>query len=31
MDSEFFRYLADARLGDPARTDELFPARDFGR
>jgi len=26
MDSELFRYLADARLGDPARTDELFPA-----
>jgi penicillin amidase len=25
MDSELFRYLADARLGDPARTDELFP------
>ena len=26
VDSEVFRYLADARLGDPARTDELFPA-----
>jgi penicillin amidase len=27
-----FRYLADARLGDPARTDELFPAyRDGAR
>jgi penicillin amidase len=26
MDSEIFRYLADAELGDPARTDELFPA-----
>jgi penicillin amidase len=26
MDTELFRYLADARLGDPARTDELFPA-----
>jgi penicillin amidase len=25
MDEEIFRYLADARLGDPARTDELFP------
>ena len=25
MDEELFRYLADARLGDPARTDELFP------
>lgn len=24
--SEVFRYLADAALGDPARTDELFPA-----
>ncbi|MEX1168752.1 MAG: penicillin acylase family protein [Chloroflexota bacterium] len=23
---EVFRYLADAALGDPARTDELFPA-----
>jgi penicillin G amidase len=23
--SEVFRYLADAHLGDPARTDELFP------
>ncbi len=26
FDSEVFRYLADARLGDPARTDQLFPA-----
>jgi penicillin amidase len=25
MDTEIFRYLADARLGDPTRTDELFP------
>ena len=25
FDSEVFRYLADAALGDPARTDELFP------
>jgi penicillin amidase len=25
MDTELFRYLADARLGDPVRTDELFP------
>ena len=25
MDEELFRFLADARLGDPARTDELFP------
>ena len=25
MDEELFRYLADARLGDPGRTDELFP------
>ena len=25
MDKELFRFLADARLGDPARTDELFP------
>jgi penicillin amidase len=30
MDAELFRYLADARLGDPARTDELFPIPDFG-
>ena len=30
MGSEIFRYLADARLGDPARTDELFPTREFG-
>ena len=26
LDSELFRYLADARLGDPAKTDQLFPA-----
>jgi penicillin amidase len=26
FNTEVFRYLADARLGDPARTDELFPA-----
>ncbi len=25
MDSELFRYLADAQLGDPALTDELLP------
>ncbi len=25
-DTEVFRMLADAKLGDPARTDELFPA-----
>jgi penicillin amidase len=25
MDEEIFRMLADARLGDPARTNELFP------
>ena len=25
MDEELFRFLADARLGDAARTDELFP------
>ena len=25
MDEELFRYLADAQLGDPTRTDELFP------
>ena len=30
MSSELFRYLADARLGDPARTDELFPTREGG-
>jgi penicillin amidase len=29
MDSELFRYLADARLGDPARTDALFAQRPF--
>ena len=26
FDTEIFRMLADAKLGDPARTDELFPA-----
>jgi penicillin G amidase len=26
FDSELFRYLADARLGDPAQTDDLFPS-----
>jgi penicillin amidase len=25
MNAELFRYLADAQLGDPARTNELFP------
>ncbi len=30
MGSEIFRYLADARLGDPTRTDELLPVREFG-
>ena len=30
MDSEIFRFLADARLGDPARTDALFPTRGEG-
>jgi penicillin G amidase len=30
MTSEIFRYLADARLGDPARTDELLAPREFG-
>jgi penicillin amidase len=29
-DTEIFRLLADARLGDPARTDALFPAYDPG-
>jgi penicillin amidase len=28
FDSEVFRMLADAKLGDPARTDELFPPYD---
>ncbi|HEY4634088.1 MAG TPA: penicillin acylase family protein, partial [Candidatus Limnocylindrales bacterium] len=28
METELFRYLADAKLGDPARTDALFPARE---
>lgn len=30
MEVEIFRYLADARLGDPARTDELFAPREGG-
>ena len=30
VDTEIFRLLADERLGDPARTDELFPAYDAG-
>jgi penicillin G amidase len=30
MDEEIFRMLADASLGDPARTDELFPAYPSG-
>jgi penicillin amidase len=30
MDSELFRYLADARLGDPGLTDELLAPREFG-
>lgn len=30
MDTEIFRYLADARLGDPARTDELLAPREGG-
>ena len=30
MDREIFRFLADARLGDPARTDELFPRPGVG-
>ena len=29
MDSELFRFLADARLGDAGRTDELFATREF--
>lgn len=28
FNTEIFRMLADAKLGDPARTDELFPAYD---
>jgi penicillin amidase len=31
VDTEIFRFLADARLGDPARTDELFPAYESTR
>jgi penicillin amidase len=30
VDTEIFRLLADARLLDPAKTDELFPAYDAG-
>ncbi|MEO5883935.1 MAG: penicillin acylase family protein, partial [Candidatus Limnocylindrales bacterium] len=30
MDAEIFRWLADAQLGDPLRTDELFVPRDGG-
>ena len=30
MDAEIFRFLADARLGDPARTDDLFLPREGG-
>jgi penicillin amidase len=30
LDAEIFRYLADAKLGDPARTDDLFPRREGG-
>lgn len=30
MDVEIFRFLADARLGDPARTDDLFMPREDG-
>ncbi|MGZ9160826.1 MAG: penicillin acylase family protein [Candidatus Limnocylindrales bacterium] len=30
MDAELFRYLADASLGDPDRTDELFPTLEDG-
>ena len=30
MDAEIFRFLADARLGDPARTDDLFTPREGG-
>jgi penicillin amidase len=30
MDEEIFRMLADERLGDPSRTDELFPAYPAG-
>jgi len=28
MDAEIFRLIADARLGDPAKTDSLFPGPD---
>ena len=31
LDAEIFRLLADAQLGDPARTDELYPAYDPSR
>ncbi len=30
MSSEVFRFLADARLGDPSRTNELFATPEFG-
>ncbi len=30
MEVEIFRFLADARLGDPARTDDLFTPREGG-
>lgn len=30
MDTEIFRYLADARFGDPARVDELLAPREDG-
>lgn len=30
LDGEIFRYLADAKLGDPARTDGLLAPRPFG-
>jgi penicillin amidase len=29
LDTELFRFLADAKLGDPSRTDVLFAAREF--
>jgi penicillin amidase len=31
LDTEIFRFLADARLGNEARTDELFPPYDSSR
>jgi penicillin G amidase len=30
MDTELFRHLADARLGDPSLTDDLLAPREFG-